>query len=58
MTADDQVDDAERESERSGGDEKRAEGRADHTPRPDPDAPGNYVDDEDAPDVPEPNEPA
>ncbi len=26
--------------------------------RPDPDAPGNYVDDEDATEVPEPNEPA
>lgn len=25
---------------------------------PDPDAPGNYVDDEDADEVPEPNEPA
>lgn len=25
---------------------------------PDPDAPGSYVDDEDAPNIPEPNEPA
>lgn len=30
----------------------------DNDQRPDPDAPGTYIDDEDAPELPEPNEPA
>lgn len=61
MSAGERDDSGEPESEPDGTrgvDDKRAEGPADHAPRPDPDAPGNYVDDEEAPEVPEPNEPA
>lgn len=38
-------------------DDEREEGGPD-AERPDPQAPGNYVDDESSDDVPEPNEPA
>lgn len=39
-------------------DERPADDERGETPPPDPEAPGNFVDDEGAADVPEPNEPA